>query len=216
MLKTLLAWLVGASLIGLTPSWAQDWPVIIKETRASVVPVLIVVPPSAPELVCTGVVVAPMRVVTERHCLQHDHDEHQFLVGQFGGRVIKEQGQVLLIALDRMDPLWRPLALADQRPKSGEAVVALGYAFGATTVFATLGTVATDTTPSLGEADHPSDELWFDLQLIGGMSGGAIVNGRGQLVSLNRGIRSDGWGSPNSLAYGAGWSSLYRLLAKWR
>ncbi len=217
MVKTLVAWFVGASLLGLTPGWAQDWPAVIAKAKQAIVPVL--VEPQAtvpPELICTGVVVAPLRVVTEQHCLIHDDDEHRPWVGPFAGRVINRQGQVLLIALDQMDPAWRPLTLTDRRPMLGEPVAALGYAFATSTLFVTIGTVATEVTPQIGEADHPNDELWFNLQLIGGMSGGAIVNAKGQLVSLSRGIRSDGWGSPNSLAYGAGWSSLYRLIGLWR
>ena len=188
--------------------FAPDWEAIYAKLEPSLVPVGFYRQFDEFVPICTGVVVAPLRVVTEEHCLK---ELPQVFVSGLPARIIKEQNQAVLLGLDPPQPSsWRPIRVASARPRIGSPVMAIGYGFGTPQLIITIGHTATKASLP-GFPEHESDDVWFDLNAIGGMSGGPIVNAQGEVVSLTRGVMADGVPSPNSLTYGASTSSLIRL-----
>lgn len=156
--------------------------------------------------ICSAVVIEqavhPL-LVTEEHCLEEGKSYYADTVPLV--EVYRKDGYVAFRAQGRASR-WRPIRMSSLVPRAGERVYSAGYPY---TEFysATAGTVA-------GYSTHDGvDYIWMDLEVIGGMSGGAILDRRGHLLTLVRMVRTDGFGSPNGLAASGSPTSFAEFVA---
>lgn len=129
--------------------------------------------------VCSAVAIKPDTLLTVSHCL-----EDQTFVNETRVRVLESAGGeegLAVVKIDADAPRFRPLQLGP-KPKPGDRVAALGYALGSPIPFVFSGDVIS---PELPTPDNPELPLtFFSAPTAFGMSGGPIVNERGQLVSV--------------------------------
>lgn len=157
---------------------------------------------------CSAVVVSldPALLLTEEHCLTILAEGNATIedVVAEGHRVSKIDaagGVVVLRAVGR-NVGWRAARIGEQ-PVVGQPVVAKGYAFGLG-LFYTYGRIS----------GFVAGETWFNVEVIRGMSGGGFFDEHDHLISLIRGVRRDGFDSPNGLAFGANPETVRSLVER--
>lgn len=158
---------------------------------------------------CSGVVVQlrpEVRILTEEHCLVDPYDK--FDIYADGIRVVELRRKYELVLLTtagsgigRSDK-WEAMPIRRDPPRPGTPVAALGYGFGQFML----------TTGHLAGYDLDERIAYFNMELFAGMSGGAIVDDKGRLVSLVRGVEPDVPGSPNAVAFAADLPSIWAVV----
>lgn len=124
---------------------------------------------------CSAVVVEH-RLLTATHCM----DVAEGIV-RVGGRVVAASRQVSDLTLLLTIMPQRGLRLRRTSLRVGEEVYVLGHALGEPEPTLRRGILA---------AVH-SDRVWLDLELLEGMSGGAVVDRDGRLIGLAKQVRFD-------------------------
>jgi hypothetical protein len=121
------------------------------------------------------------------------------------------RGVTLVYLPEPLDGGYRALVLRSRGPETGEPVYAVGYAVGDLRLSFAVGTVFHDRPYESDAGTDLEHEVWFDITLVAGMSGGAIVDGDGRLVSLVQGT----WRSPltsTGLAFGPQTQALRKVV----
>lgn len=131
---------------------------------------------------CSAVTVAPHLVVTEAHCIDGLEEDQVYADGVPLTLVRRDEGLALLRARDTASLRWVPETLVPHLVVAGDPVRAVGWAFGQGET-ETRGVVA---------GTCLNGDLFFDLTVIRGMSGGAIYDEHGHLITLVRGSMTDG------------------------
>lgn len=121
---------------------------------------------------CTGFVVDSARglAVTAAHCIT---DGENFVDGE-PTTVVRMKSDLALIRVPVMSK--PPLRVRSDDPVLGEGIVSVGFGYGDLTVL------------SRGVAGYDSEDgyLYVDGPLIPGMSGGPILDARGEVVGVNQ------------------------------
>lgn len=127
----------------------------------------------ASSFVCTGIVVGITRVLTAEHCVS-DKDT-MYVDGKVARLVKKDEAFGLL---DTGDPLSekKVVKLAEDLPEQGAEVAAFGFAYDGPLLRFTRNV-----------AGYVEGDMVLDGPLASGMSGGPILNTKGELVGLNQG-----------------------------
>ena len=128
-------------------------------------------------------------LLTEEHCILADKE---MFVDGLPVKVVAQQNGLAVLEPRGRSSRWRGVRLREHPLAIGQQVFAAGHAYGSF-FSVTTGRVA-------GFNEWEGIYLWMDLEVIAGMSGGAIVDSDGRLVSLVRMSRPDGPFSPNGLA----------------
>ncbi len=126
--------------------------------------------------VCTGEVIAPNRVLTAAHCLGL-----LMTVDGIGVKATMKIDPYFDLALLDVDTKKQALPLADVLAVKGDNLVAIGYAWGQGWVLDQPVRVLKIESPVAGEIPPG---LLVRPEYVGGMSGGPVVNGRGELVGI--------------------------------
>lgn len=127
---------------------------------------------------CTGWLLATHRVMTAAHCVGHAMEVDGILVDKVLG--FDEQTDLALLAVD-LD--GAPLPIRESQVVLGEWVASLGYAFGwHSLTMADVQVKHIDLSPGRGIAPG----LLVMPGLIGGMSGGPMIDGAGRVVAVNQ------------------------------
>lgn len=186
--------LLGITLFVFTTEGAARIMPSSKEIDRSVVQIMHDVKAGTPRAThCSGVVlqlVPQAYILTEQHCV--DGQELIYADNQLLIEVARDHEYVLMRAASSKST-WYPLHITQNDVKRGDSVHARGWAFGKF-LAQVNGAVA----------GMFEDELFLNLEVIRGMSGGPVVNEEGQLISLLRGSQSDNENnqpSPNALAF---------------
>lgn len=155
------------------------------------------------DIICTAFLVEH-RLVSAAHCFDIDVDEGD-LVGEtrylHGGQPVQALTVIHDFAiLGRYSTFWVPtrgLELAEYQPPPGAPVWAFGYAWGMPEIGMAAGYVFgyPAETPYFGGL--PCQR--FTLNVIGGMSGGPVVDAEGKVISQNMFLRT--WHS-SGIAFG--------------
>lgn len=124
---------------------------------------------------CTGFVVGMTRVITAEHCIEEA--ENEAIVGGLPGRVVKRNGDFILLEIP--DTGFRPLPLA-KSVLHGEDVATLGYARGSNLHIYGRHVAAFD-----------RGQIVLDGRITPGMSGGPVLNTTGEVVGLNQSTTED-------------------------
>jgi hypothetical protein len=124
---------------------------------------------------CSAVVVEH-RLLTATHCMNVAEG-----IVRVGGRVVATSRQVSDLTLLLTIMPQRGLRLRRTSLQVGEEVYVLGHALGEAEPTLRRGILA---------AVH-SDRVWLDLELLEGMSGGAVVDRDGRLIGLVKQVRFD-------------------------
>lgn len=121
--------------------------------------------------VCTGFVVSSSKgwAITARHCVI---DKTPVYVDGQESEIVKQNG---LFTIVRIPPMSKPtLELRDRELPIGERLYAIGYGFGQLMVF------------NRGFSGWIDKDIMLDGPLVGGMSGGPIIDQDGRVVGLNQ------------------------------
>lgn len=138
---------------------------------------------------CSATILTDKLILTEAHCVP---DAARIFVDDIEADVVVTQHDLVVLRPRQWKSSWRSIPVRRGGVEIGEPVFAFGFAFGEF-LAATEGRVA-------GFNPTDADPLWMDLEVVGGMSGGPIVDSYGQLVTLVRCTRSDTFGSPSGFA----------------
>jgi S1-C subfamily serine protease len=119
--------------------------------------------------------------MTAFHCL----GEEMFIDGQIAWSIYKNETHDLVVL--QSPGIARPaLPLATENPRVGDAIASLGYGYGFAIPQFRRGVVSLLELP--GENIHILTEKTtvnvYDIQWMGGMSGGAVVNAAGEVISV--------------------------------
>lgn len=122
-----------------------------------------------PGNVCTGVVVRPTQVLSAEHCI----DGTALTVDGMEAKVIKRSGTLILVDVPG---LLKPGLSIGKLPRRGDEVFSWGYAYdlGLTVLVRHI-------------ANFLDEDIMLDGTMAKGMSGGPVVNQRGELVGINQG-----------------------------
>ncbi len=187
---------------------------VLQKSLLSVIP--IVVPSEkGPFVTCSAVVVNPLTAITVEHCVK-DMDVTDLLVGgQMPLRMDLAQDRMVILRFAKPGDGWRGMEIRKNPLRVGEPVYAMGFAFGDAEATVTQGIVS-KLNPFFDDKDSPSlsREQWFDLALIGGMSGGAIIDSEGLLISLSQGSAKESPFAPYALSHGPRLDQLRKILNK--
>lgn len=176
--------LAALLLMGSAAPTSEQTPSVIEQAQQATV--LIEIPAEGDTaFFCTGVKVGIVRVLAARHCIPPE--THEILInGSAHVRVVKQtddktvyDGLVLLEVPPQTAPI---LKLAEKEPKPGEGVVSIGY----------VDRVGTRVVLRRYVAGYGLEEankvMAIDGTLIKGMSGGPVINERGELVGINQSV----------------------------
>ena len=179
--------LFGALIaLGLVLAWALALPVAataapLDQAAAAVVPIT-----SGPDLVGSGVVVAPDRVLTAAHVVDDAAGtDTRVLLGANAVTYevigIDQTRDLALLAVSL--PKIQPIVWGDSRSvQRGDEVVVLGYPIGLESVSLSRGVVS-----SPNQVVGGATFIQTDAAINPGNSGGALVDARGRLVGINVG-----------------------------
>lgn len=181
--------LIPAILLALlsAPCSAQP-PTIIEQAQRSTIRIEVPNPTDEKQVFfCTGTIVGVIRAVTADHCVIPEH-QVIFVNGVPGARVIKRQvdgeaydGLILLEIPAGTGPI---IKLAPQEPRVGDPVVTFGNVDRSGNRVALRRSVA-------GYGVGGGEKIMaIDGALVHGMSGGPVINERGELVGINQSVAS--------------------------
>jgi S1-C subfamily serine protease len=122
--------------------------------------------------VCTGFFVAQGQVLTAEHCLPAEAENPRINI-LFSVKVLRRNAELVLIETNLPTP---GILSFGKLPKVGESASTLGFAYGGP-MLVYMRTIA----------GHLDTMLILDGPLSGGMSGGPVVNKKGEVVALNQG-----------------------------
>lgn len=153
--------------------------------------------------ICTGFVVesGPSgRVVTAAHCVG---DWHRLEVDAVAAAVIAVDPQLDLAVL-RVSTTKLAVAWTRALPKRFETVVGIGYGDGLSQALALPRTVVV---PMLAPHDGMPPGLLVGLGWIHGMSGGPVVNRKGEVIGIIQRTNDS-----NTLGYGVPTETIFKFL----
>jgi len=193
LLSGLLLILLSLAVVSATPSWSE----VYRQSKSAIFQVL-VLKDGEPAGACSAVAYAAghgtVNALTANHCVHptvHGEDGPPAHPSTF---TIQADGKdiTLLATAPNLDlavfqvPAEKitPLHLATRTPEIGEEVAVLGFAYG----------VVGGPPAQFGHVvlSAPKHELWIDAAVIGGDSGGAVIDRSGALLGVTLGFHSDG------------------------
>lgn len=162
---------------------ASDWPTVLKPTYAQVVRLQIAGPDGSVGT-CSGTVINKTDgyVLTAAHCV--DEKDIAVTVNTRHAEVIKANRLLDLAVLQFVAKDETEMELAPETPPAGTEVAALGFAFGAEKMGPQIGHIQ--------QYNAEGKDLWVNVDIIFGDSGGPLIDKQGRLVGVNSGIYSIG------------------------
>ena len=173
------------------PMFAQaqtDWPTIVKPAIKQVVRIEMLRQGDGKPGVCSGVVTHKENgfVITAAHCVDVPKSESlSVTVNKRHAEVVKVNALLDLAVLktDLRDEQQMPLA--DQTPPIGTEVAVVGHAFGDAKLIVQFGRIAQ-------VLNDESNMVLINADVIGGDSGGAILDAHGRLVGITSRVYYNG------------------------
>lgn len=157
---------------------------------------------------CTAVAIRPDVMLTASHCFLMIKDATDWFVGEhrvFPVEVDTSSEGLAVVRADRA--ILRPMSLG-RKPRLGDEVLITGFGVNSPELFVFPGVVWSHTMKDPGDGKGPF--MWLSFDAIEGMSGGPIVNRRGELVSLVIG----GYASMK-IGYNATWDQVAEKVRKY-
>ena len=159
---------------------APDWVTVIKPAFKQVVRLEMLRQGAEGTGVCSAVVIHEINgfLLTAAHCVDKPQAESISITAN--GRhaeVVKVNALLDLAVLRTQLRGEKQIALADSTPEPGTPIAVVGYAFGWKALHPTFGYVS----------QNKSDEtkgVKLNSDVIGGDSGGAVIDARGKLVAI--------------------------------
>ncbi len=169
--------LVVAVLLAPVTVAAQSWPDVVEHMDRSVVRVLN--GDGADVGYCAGVVVNAEagHVLTAAHCVP---EKVSLTVDGRHADLVRINRVLDLAVLKAKLKSATALTIADV-PKTAMPIAVVGYPFGSESIVVQLGSVAS--------AETRDGEVWLNIDVLPGDSGGAVIDGTGKLVALAVGFR---------------------------
>lgn len=171
---------VALAFLAMLPLHAADWSAVVKRVETSLVYV------ENDEGSCTGFVIDTARkyVMTAAHC-----DGKEIYADRVVAKVLAKDTHedLMVLKVEDLDPSRTALTLASKNPDIQESVMACGYGYGLERPFYRSARVSDNAVviPGINGVF-----IGTDAPFIAGMSGGAVVNGSSDIVSIVQ--RSDG------------------------
>ena len=159
---------------------ATDWTLVFPAATKGVIR-LEAQPEGGPLNICSGVVINADAgfLVTAAHCV-----EGKNVALTVNGRhaELVRSNRVLDLAVLRFTPKGEiALKLSPDAPKMGEPIAVIGYAFGSKQIQGQPGHV-------VNPFENDEKMMRVAVDVIGGDSGGACINARGELVGIVSGV----------------------------
>lgn len=209
MFKALLAPLLAFSLAIPSPDQLFPWrffgPTVIEQTSSAVVRITASKEVETffgtvnANVVCSGFVIAPQRVLTAQHCVADNMQADGKKV------VVLKTDEFLDLALLYVKGLQRePLTIGNRTPELEEMLTAVGYAEGFTKL--TVMTVQVKIVDYTPWPEVPPS-TWVMPTYVGGMSGGPVVDASGAVVSIVQAGTLSG-----SMGFGVGTQLIHGFL----
>jgi S1-C subfamily serine protease len=190
MMRNILA-VIAAIAVLAVPLRADQWVSVIEKAQKAVLYM------EMSEGSCTAFVInVPLKyVMTAAHC----YDKEGMWVDRVAVTVVSldTKKDLMILKVDNLDPEKVALKLADKNPEIRTDVLSVGYGYGLERPFFKTAHVA-DTAVMIPEAGIGGPFIGVDASYTGGQSGGPVLNGDGEVVSIVQ--RGDG----GTLGLGAG------------
>lgn len=172
MKRIFLSILLASFLLFPSPTSTLAYPPaipLIEQVRRSIVRLDLVTTDERDHPVCTAFMVARAQAITAAHCLPKEGEE-MFADGE-PSRILRQDEEFGLVSADTEKP---PLAIRRTEALVGEEVRTFGFAWGYLNVF------------KRNIASFKEGDLVIDSPLAPGMSGGPVVDAKGEVVGVNQ------------------------------
>lgn len=187
-MKRVVASLLLAVVSMLHLSAVDQWPAVVKQVESALVSV------ESDDGSCSGTVIDMARkyVLTAAHC-----DGKELYADRVVAKVVAKDTHedLMVLKVEELDPARTALTLAAKNPGIQTQVLACGFGYALERPFYRSARISDNAIVIAGIAQT---FIGTDAPYIGGMSGGPVVNDRGEIVSIVQ--RSDG----SALGIGAG------------
>ena len=176
------------SVLSILPLSAADWSSTVKLVESSLVFIQV-----GDRGGCSGNVINTEKkyVLTAAHC-----KDKEMWVDRVKGTVIAldVQKDLMVLKVEDLDPTRTALTLAGKNPGVGEEVLANGYGYALVRPLVRFSRIS-DNEMQIPEGGIGGPMCATDATFVGGMSGSAVVNHKGQIVMMvQRGSNSVGIG----------------------
>lgn len=165
-----------------------DWSIVVKPALKQVVRLEMLREGESSPGVCSGVVINETAgyVLTAAHCVEKPEKEGLSVTVNGRHADVVRVNRLLDLGVVRFDVKGeKEMALADSTPPIGTEVSIVGHAFGDAKLICQFGRIA----QALNE---PSQMIFLNADVIGGDSGGAVIDVDGKLVGITSRVYYNG------------------------
>ena len=160
---------------------SADWPLLVASIQKQVVRLEMLTEGDGDEPgICSGVVLNAVSgwLLTAAHCVDHPVAKGFSMTVNGRHATAVKVNQILDLAVVKFDPKGEEaMTLAESTPPVGSELAIVGFPFGDDHLAVQFGRVAQ-------VFNIKSKMLWLNADVLGGNSGGAVIDTQGRLIGL--------------------------------
>lgn len=167
------------AMVIITATVTTDWALVIRPALQQVPRLEILADGAEKPGICSGVVLntAAGFLLTAAHCVTGDPDKLSVTVNGRHAEIARVNRLLDLAVIRFTVKGEQAMTLAPETPPIGTEVAVIGYGFGIDKLAVQFGHVAQS-------LNAETKTLWLNAEVLGGNSGGAVIDNQGRLIGM--------------------------------